>query len=72
MRLAKAIDTTLGKLQGVVRQRSETILVEATTDDHIKKILKTKEIAGLQVSVSPHATLNLCKGVVNHDDFATE
>ena len=46
--LAKAIDTTLDKLQGVVRQRNGTILVEATMDNQIEKILKTKEIAGLR------------------------
>jgi len=39
--------------------------------DHIEVILKVKEIAGLQISASPSATLNLLKGVVKHDNIAT-
>ncbi len=62
----------MGKLQAVVRQRNGTILFEARTDEQIEKILKTEQIAGLQVEVTTHPTLNLCKGVVNHEDFATE
>ena len=31
-----------------------------------------KCIAGIQVKVEVHSTLNLCKGVVKHEDFASE
>ena len=72
VRLARAIEESFGKLQAVVRQRNGTILFEARTDEQIEKILKTEQIAGLQVEVTTHPTLNLCKGVVNHEDFATE
>ncbi len=72
VRLARAIEEAYGKLQAVVRQRNGTILFEARTDEQIGKIKNTKQIAGLQVVVTVHPTLNLCKGVVNHDDFATE
>ena len=72
VRLARAIEEAYGKLQAVVRQRNGTILFEARTDEQIVKIQNTKQIAGLQVVVTVHPTLNLSKGVVNHEDFATE
>ncbi len=72
VRLARAIEDCFGKLQAVVRQRNGTILFEARTDEQIDMIQKTKQIAGLQVEVTTHPTLNLCKGVVNHEDFALE
>ena len=72
VRLARAIEEAYGKLQAVVRQRNGTILFEARTDEQIGKIKNTKQIAGLQVVVTVHPTLNLCKGVVNHEDFASE
>lgn len=72
VRLARAIEEKYGKLQAVVRQRNGTILFEALTDEQIDRIMKTKQIAGLQVEVTTHPTLNLCKGVVNHVDFSTE
>ena len=40
VRLVKAIDDTIGKLQSVVRQRDGTILVEARSDEQIEKIRK--------------------------------
>ncbi len=72
VRLARAIEEAYGKLQAVVRQRNGTILFESRTDEQIEKIQNTKQIAGLQVVVTVHPTLNLSKGVVNHEDFATE
>ena len=42
------------------------------SDDLVKEKVKVKEIGCLQVSVSFRATLNLRKGVVKPDDFATE
>ncbi len=62
--LARAIEEAYGKLQAVVRQRNGTILFEARTDEQIVKIQNTKQIAGLQVVVTIHPTLNLSKGVV--------
>ena len=47
VRLAKAIDDTIGKLQSVVRQRDGSILVEMNSDKQIEKIRKIKELAGL-------------------------
>ena len=34
--------------------------------------LSLKCIAGLEVKVEIHHTLNLCKGVVTHEDFYSE
>ena len=34
--------------------------------------MSLKCIAGLQLKVEVHPTLNLCKGVVTHKDFALE
>ena len=36
------------------------------------KVVSLKCIAGLQVKVEVHPTLNLCKGVVSYEDFASE
>ncbi len=55
VRLARAIEGNYGKLQAVVRQRNGTIVFEARTDEQIEKIRKTKQIAGLQVEVTPNS-----------------
>ena len=41
-------------------------------DDQISKIMSLKCIAGLQLKVEVNPTLYRCKGVVTHEDFASE
>ncbi len=72
VRLARAVQEAYGKLQAVLRQKNGTILLEAHTDVQIERNQNTKQIASLHVVVTIHPTTNLCKGVVNHEDFASE
>ena len=62
----------ISEVQLVNRQREGSLLLEGRTDKQINKIVSLKCIAGHQVKVEVHPTLNLCKGVVTHDDFASE
>jgi hypothetical protein len=71
-RLVRSIDAVAGTLQTVTRQRNGSILLEARTDQQIDKLSSQTTVEGLQVQVVTHPTLNLCKGVMNHDCFSSE
>ena len=72
LKLARSIEGVCGNLKNVTRQRDGSVLLEANTDRQIEAISSVKSLAGLQVKVEPHPTLNLCKGVVTHEDFVSE
>ena len=69
---ARDLQQQIGEVQSVNRQRNGTLLLQGCSDSQIAKIMSLKCIAGLQVKVEVHPTLNLCKGVVTHEDFASE
>ena len=69
---ARDLQQQIGEVQSVNRQRNGTLLLEGRSDAQITKIQSLKCIASLQVKVEVHPTLNLCKGVVTHEDFASE
>ena len=71
-RFARDLQQQIGEVQSVNRQRNGTLLLEGRSDAQIAKIQSLKCIAGLQVKVEVHPTLNLCKGVVMHEVFASE
>ena len=62
----------IGEVQSVNRQTNGTLLLEGRSDAQIAKIMSLKFIAGLQVKAEVHPSLNLGKGVVTHDDFASK
>ena len=69
---ARDLQQQIGEVQSVNQQRNATLLLEGRSDAQIAKIQSLKCIAGPQVKVEVHPTLNLCKGVVTHEDFASE
>ena len=71
-RFARDLQQQIGDVQSVNRQKNGTLLIEGQTNAQITKIRSFKSIAGLQVNVEVHSILNLCKGVVTHEDFASE
>ena len=66
-RFARNLQQQIGEVQSVNRLRNGTLLLEGRSDAQISKIQSLKCIAGLQVKVEVHPTLNLCKGVVTHE-----
>ena len=70
-RFARDLQQQIGDVQSVNRQRNG-ILLDGRTDAQIAKIISLNCIAGLQVKVEVHSSLNLCNGVVTHEDFASE
>ena len=71
-RFARNLQQQIGEVQSVNRQRNGTLLLEGRSDSQIAKIMSLNCIAGLQVNMEVHPTLNLCKGVVTHEDFSSE
>ena len=60
----------IGEVQSV--NRYGNLLLEGCYDSQIAKIMLLICIAGLQVKVEVHPTLNLCKDVVTREDFTWE
>ena len=51
-------------IQNVTRLRSGDLLAEVSSEKHSRLLLNTKTIGSFPVSVTPHRSLNSCKGVV--------
>lgn len=62
--ISKGIEGMAGKPKTIKRLRSGDLLVEVDARYKSENLLKTKNLAGVPVTCSPHRTLNSCKGVV--------
>jgi hypothetical protein len=62
--VAKTLNTLVGEPEGVRRLRNGSLLVHIANQDQAGKLLDQKVFAGVPVKVSPHNTLNSCKGVI--------
>lgn len=69
-----AVDKTLkghcGTVKAVKKLRSGVLLVETCSQKQSENLLKLKSILDLAVTVSPHRSLNSCKGIVRSYDLA--
>ena len=62
--IMKGIQGMAGSPKDVTRQRNGQLLVEVEKKSHSSNLLRTTQLAGVEVQCTPHKTLNSCKGVV--------
>ncbi|XP_055951574.1 uncharacterized protein LOC129987639 [Argiope bruennichi] len=60
----KAIAATVGYITSIRKMRSGDLLVEVNSRKQAQQIQKLKALSTIPVSVSPHHSLNICKGVI--------
>src|SRR5207302_1289462 len=60
----KSIKACAGTVKGVKKLRSGVILVEVDNRKHSENLLKLKKMFDMDSNVTPHRTLNTCKGIV--------
>jgi len=66
--VCKTLNSLVGEPEGVRRLRNGTLLVHVSNQEMAYKLQELKVFAGVSVKVTPHNTLNTCKGVI----FSTE
>nr|XP_054748746.1 uncharacterized protein LOC129254320 [Lytechinus pictus]XP_054748747.1 uncharacterized protein LOC129254320 [Lytechinus pictus] len=60
----KGVQSLAGPVKSIKRLRSGDILVEVERAGQASNLLKTDKFVNIPIKVSPHKTLNSCKGVV--------
>ncbi|GFT47755.1 uncharacterized protein TNCV_4946451 [Trichonephila clavipes] len=65
----KAILGIGGEPKSIKRLRSEDLLIETISDLQTKSFLLAKTFLNSPVNVSPHKTLNSCRGVISEPDL---
>ena len=68
--LDKVLQGWVGTVKSVKKLRSGVLLVEVTRETQATKLLTLELILDLEVHVSPHRSLNSCKGVVRSYELA--
>jgi len=66
--VCKTLNSLVGEPEGVRRLGNGTLLVHVANEEQAFKLRDLKVFAGVSVKVTPHNTLNTCKGVI----FSTE
>jgi hypothetical protein len=67
--VAKGMKGLAGELKDVKVLQSGKILIECSRKQHSDNLLRCKLFVNIPVKVSPHQTLNFCKGVVRSRDL---
>ena len=62
--LSKTIQSIAGTVKSIKKLRSGSLLIECANEQQSKNLLKTNSLATIPVQVSPHRTLNYCKGIL--------
>src|SRR3954468_12858541 len=68
--LDKSFKACAGTVKTVKKLRSGVILVEVEKKQQSDNLLGLKSILDLSITVSPHRTLNTCRGVIRSYDLA--
>ena len=62
--LSKTIQSIAGTVKSIKKLRSGSLLIECANEHQSKNLLKTNSLATIPVQVSPHRSLNNCKGIL--------
>ncbi len=68
--IEKCIQGNLGTVNKVSKMRSGCLLIEINRQSQVAAIEKMKDFFNIPIKVSPHRSLNSCKGVVRSRDLA--
>jgi len=69
--LGKALKAQIGSLASVRRLQRGDVLIKCDNQKYADVLLATKSLAHVPVKVTPHRTLNSCKGVVRSRELAS-
>ena len=65
----KGFKCLAGEMKSIKRLRNDSFLVEVSTKVHSDLLIKSKKLIDRPIRVSPHRTLNSCKGVIRCRDL---
>ncbi|GFQ68542.1 hypothetical protein TNCT_593271 [Trichonephila clavata] len=67
--IQKGLGTTVGSVKAVSKMRSGTLLVEVNTTKKAEQLLSRQILFSIPVTISPHAILNIPRGVISESDL---
>ncbi|XP_067123947.1 uncharacterized protein [Centruroides vittatus] len=70
--IQKLFESTIGHLKKIQKLRSGDLLVEAASPQQSAKLLKTKSLGDINVTITPHTSLNSSRGVISEVDLMSE
>lgn len=70
--IAKTLANLIGKKYDAKKLSSGDLLVEVSQKQHANTLLKQKQFAHLDVSITPHRSLNTVQGVISQRDLMRE
>ncbi|XP_023232241.1 uncharacterized protein LOC111632103 [Centruroides sculpturatus] len=70
--IQKLFESTIGHLKKIQKLRSGDLLVEAASPQQSEKLMKTKSLEDIQVTITPHTSLNSSRGVISEIDLMSE
>ena len=65
----KGLQGLAGELKSVKKLRNGSLLVECNNEHHSRNLLKSDTLCNVPINVSPHSSLNSCKGVIRSRDL---
>ncbi|GBN79623.1 hypothetical protein AVEN_125806-1 [Araneus ventricosus] len=65
----KSIVSFVGEAKSVKKLNNGSLLIEVTNSKQAENIQKLKKIGNIEVTVTPHRTLNYSKGVISESEF---
>ncbi|XP_023212611.1 uncharacterized protein LOC111641285 [Centruroides sculpturatus] len=70
--IQKLFESTIGQLKKIQKLRSGDLLVETASPQQSAKLLETKTLGEMEVTVTPHVSLNSSRGVISEIDLISE
>ncbi|XP_023235891.1 uncharacterized protein LOC111635228 [Centruroides sculpturatus] len=70
--IQKLFESTIGHLKKIQKLRSGDLLVEAASPQQSEKLMKTKSLGDIEVTITPHTSLNSSRGVISEIDLMSE
>ncbi|XP_023214065.1 uncharacterized protein LOC111616944 [Centruroides sculpturatus] len=66
--IQKLFESTIGQFKKIQKLRSGDLLVETASPQQSAKLMETKTLGEMEVTVTPHASLNSSHGVISEDE----
>ncbi|XP_023220790.1 uncharacterized protein LOC111622612 [Centruroides sculpturatus] len=70
--IQKLFESTIGHVKKIQKLRSVDLLVETASLQQSGKLLNLKSLEDIQVTITPHTSLNLSRGVISEIDLMSE
>ncbi|XP_023240678.1 uncharacterized protein LOC111639128 [Centruroides sculpturatus] len=70
--IQKLFESTIGHVKKIQKLRSGDLLVETASPQQSGKLLNMKSLGDIQVTITPHTSLNSSRGVISEIDLMSE